>query len=445
VTVAAAMLVTLMAIGAARVIRSPAQAAAEAAAPPPSVITVSVQRRVLMDTIVLRGMVAAEQTVDVLPRGGADTSPVVTAVRVKAGDVVDAGAILIEVSGRPVFALPGRIPAYRDLRPGSHGRDVGQLQAALRAEGFASRDPAGSYGPGTKAAVRAFYEANGYEPMPASEEDDLLLEEAQDAVTQAKRALRDAEAELRAAKQVPGASRPRNASQAMQAVADRREDYARVRQKLALAEARTGPMVPAGELLFLRRFPARVDVVHTVVGAQGSGKLLTVSAGRLVVKSQLSPPQKDLVRPGQQVKLYAEALGISARGKVRSVADTPRQPDPGAAAASGEAGDPAAPEVAGESFEMVALPTTRLDPRAAGQDVRVTVVAATTRVPVLTVPLAAVSAGADGRTTVTAVAADGTQRQVEVRPGASGDGHVQVAPIGGALRVGDHVLVGVGA
>jgi HlyD family secretion protein len=426
ITIAAVVLVATTTLGAARVIKSPAQAAAEAVPPPPSVITARVERRVLVDTVVVRGMVSAEQTIDVLPRGGADAPPVVTEVRVKAQDLVEAGTVLVEVSGRPVIALPGQIPAYRDLRPGSHGRDVRQLQTALQAQGFASTDPAGYYGEGTKAAVSGFYHAKGYEPPPASDEDDQLLEEARDQVTQAQRALRDARTALELARQEatarpPGAgdgglpaagsdgssgtggagssgtggAGPLGLAQAEQAVLDRADDLSQARRKLAAVRERTGPMAPASELVFLRRFPARVDTVHVAVGSQASGKLLTVSAGRLVVRSQLSAQQRQLVRPGQQVELQAELLGTSSRGKVLSVADMPSQPDAADAGASGGTGeaDPSGSSAAPDSFEMVAVPTARLDPRTAGQDVRVTVVAATTHVPVLTVPLAAVSAG----------------------------------------------------
>jgi HlyD family secretion protein len=411
-----------------------------------------------VDTVVLRGTVAAEQTVEVTPRGDGEGTPVVTAVRVKPGERVRAGAVLVEVSGRPVFALPGRIPVYRDLRPGSQGTDVRQLQGALRAQGFGSGDPPGFFGEGTKAAVRRFYRAKGYEPLPASQEDNDLLQQAQDAVTQASRALRDAKEALAAAGQggaadgqAPGppatgpqAAAPPSLTQPAQAVEDRTQDLAVAGQRLAAVRERTGPMVPAGELVFLRGFPARVDGVHVAVGSQATGKLVTVSAGRLVVRGQLSPQQKELVRPGQRVRLYADLLGVTSAGRVRSVSDMPTQPDQADGGAAGGSGQSEAP-IVGDSFEMVAVPTGRLDPRTAGQDIRVTVVAATTRVPVLTVPLTAVSAGADGSTTVTVVEPHGTRRRVEVRPGATGDGYVQVSPTGGALRPGDQVLVGVRA
>ena len=443
-TLAAALLVTLAGLGAARLIKSPGQALADAAPPAPSVITAKVERRVLVDTVVLRGLVSAEQTVEVTPQVGTeDAAPVVTAVRVKPGDPVRAGDVLIEVSGRPVFALPGRIPVYRDLRPGSEGADVRQLQAALRAQGFGSGDLAGTYGEGTEAAVRSFYAAAGYEPLPASEEDDELLEQAQDAVTEARRALRDAELVLAATRKGQGeaGSGPLAVAQAAQAVNDRREDGAKAAQKLALVRRQTGPMVSAGELVFLRGFPARVDGVHVAVGTKASGKLVTVSAGRLVVKSQLSPQQRDLVRRGQRVQLYAELLGISSRGKVQSVSDSLVQPEQPEGSESGEPA-PSDPAGVGDAYEMVAMPTEPLDPKTAGQDIRVTVVAATTRAKVLSVPLAAVSAGADGETAVTVAAADGTRQRVEVRPGASGDGYVQVTPIGATLQPDDQVVVG---
>jgi peptidoglycan hydrolase-like protein with peptidoglycan-binding domain len=453
VTVTAALLVTAVTAGAARLIKSPAQALAEAAPPPPSVITVKVERRVLVDTVVLRGMVAAEQTVEVAPHGDGEGTPVVTAVRVKPGDQVRAGAVLVEVSGRPVFALPGRIPVYRDLRPGGQGADIRQLQGGLQAQGFGSGDPPGFFGEGTKAAVRRFYLAKGYEPLPASQEDDDLLQQAQDAVTEAARALRDAREALAAARQGgsvnggapdPRATAPPSLAQAAHAVEDRTQDLAVAGRRLAAVRERTGPMVPAGELVFLRGFPARVDGVQVAVGSRATGKLVTVSAGRLVVRSQLSPQQRELVRPGKQVRLYADLLGVRSAGRVRSVSDTPTQPDQADGGASDGSGQSEAP-IVGDSFEMVAVPTGRLDPRTAGQDIRVTVVAATTRVPVLTVPLTAVSAGADGSTTVTVVRPDGVRRRVEVRPGATGDGYVQVSPTGGALRPGDQVLVGVRA
>jgi hypothetical protein len=52
-----------------------------------------------------------------------------------AGTVVRQGQALYRVDGRPVLLLYGRVPAYRTLTYGTKGRDVAQLNRALRALG----------------------------------------------------------------------------------------------------------------------------------------------------------------------------------------------------------------------------------------------------------------------------------------------------------------------
>ena len=122
-------------------VKSPAQAAADAGPPAPDVLTAPVERRVLADTVVTRGTVSATQTVDLAPVGAAadgSAAPVVTKVMARSGQTFEAGRVLVEVSGRPVFALPGKLPVYRDLKPGTHGDDVRQLQRALRSLGHST-------------------------------------------------------------------------------------------------------------------------------------------------------------------------------------------------------------------------------------------------------------------------------------------------------------------
>ncbi|MDI2129205.1 peptidoglycan-binding protein [Yinghuangia seranimata] len=442
-------------VAAARFIKSPAERAAEADPPAPSVITAPVESRRLTDTVVLRGQVAAAQTVEVAPQGGggkdAAGKPVVTGVRVTAGDVLKPGQVLLEISGRPVFVLPGEVPVYRDLKPGAEGKDVAQLQAALAALGLKSgADKDGSYGTGTRKAVEDLYRRLGYEPPRSPDAGDEQLKGAQDRVTQAERAAKtakDALASARAAaKQAspppsgpasggPGAD-PVKAAEQQSAYAD--EDLAKARKDLADLQAKAGAMVPAAEVVFLKGFPGRVDAVGARVGGEVKEKAVTISAGALVAKGQLAPHEKGLVRPGMKVRLLSELTGVEAEGTVASVADTPTVPNDtdGRGAGAGAS--------TGRTFEMVVAPTSPLDPKLAGQDVRLTVEAASSDGEVLVVPLSAVSAGADGRTVVTVLAADGGQHRVEVRPGPTGDGFVQVTPAGGGrLTPGDRVVVGV--
>ncbi|AYV29244.1 hypothetical protein EES41_21265 [Streptomyces sp. ADI95-16] len=181
----------LMAVGAllaTAVVKSPAQLAAEAGPPAQGVLTAEVERRVLAETVVTRGTVVADQSVTVAPPG------VVTKLPLKAGDPVAAGRLLAEVSGRPVFALRGAVPMYRDLVPGATGDDVAQVQAALRELGHGTgTDPKGAFGPGTKAALAELYRAVGYAPLPALKDGPATVKAARDAVRAARWALEDTE------------------------------------------------------------------------------------------------------------------------------------------------------------------------------------------------------------------------------------------------------------
>lgn len=447
--------VTALAVGAialsgaglwgATLVQSPAQAAAEAAPPAPDALTAPVERRVLTDTVVTRGTVSASQTVDIAPAAAAAEGgkPVVTKVLVQAGRTFKAGRVLMEISGRPVFVLPGTLPVYRDLKPGAHGEDVRQLQKALEGLGHGTAsDAKGVYGPGTKAAVAAFYASIGYDLVLAGgaggEEGDPV-EAAHGQVKTAERAL----AELTSGPDTPGSSgssesesthKPEPSDTQLKYA---REDLADAQKKLAAAEAVSGAMVPASEVAYLSGFPARVDVVNARVGGDVGEKLMTVSAGRLVVKGSLAAHEKGLLRVGQKVTILSEATGQEATGSVASVSEEPAPP-----AAEGQATTDAGQ---GQGYALEVRPDKDLPATLAGQDVRLTVEAATSAGKVLVVPVSAVSAGADSRTTVTVLRKDGTRRRVEIRSGTSGDGYVQVTPVGGTLSEQERVIVGIGA
>lgn len=423
-------------VAASTLIKSPAQAAAEARPPERSVLTSPVEHRVLTSSVIVRGQVVAGQSVDVAPQvaGGEDGSaPVVTKLLVKQGDRLKAGQVLLEVSGRPVFVLRGRIPVYRDLKPGAEGGDVKQLQEALQDLGHGTGgDTAGTFGAGTKAALNAFYASMGYDPLPAVDDNGETLKKAEGAVTAAERAVQEA-------KDAGGAG-------SANAVQYAQDDLAEARDDLAAAQAASGPRLPAGEVVFLQGFPARVDAVPGRVGARVDGTMMTVSGGKLAVQAYLQEHQKGLVRKGQRVQIYSELTGIEAQAKVGSLADSLTAPDSGSGGGGGEGepggGVPAAP---GQSGYLLRVdPDKALDAQLAGQDVRLTIEAARTDGKALVVPITALTAGADGRTTVTVLQPDGEQRRVEVRTGTAGDGFVAVEPLGAArLDKGEQVITGV--
>ncbi|MFI7354445.1 peptidoglycan-binding protein [Streptomyces avidinii] len=462
----------LMAVGgllATTLVKSPAQVAAEAGPPAQGVLTAEVERRVLARTVVMRGTVAADQSVAVSPQGmrsGEGTgAAVVTKLPLKAGDPVTAGRLIAEVSGRPVFTLHGAQPMYRDLRPGATGDDVTQLQQALRELGHGTgADAKGVFGAGTKAALAARYRAIGYEPLPAVADGGAALKSAREAVRSATWAVEDASGPVGApaepgsgkggatATPSPGAGSgtgPGPGTGSGRELARAREALGEARAALAAAEAADGPMLPAAETVFLGSFPARVSSVGARAGSPVSGPVLTLSAGELVVEAYLKDDKRQLLRAGMAVVISSEVSGTDARGKVALVATerTAAQPA-GGLPQSGQGQDSKGGGGGGSGgadlgYRMVVRADQPLPAGFAGQDVRLTIESAATDGEALVVPVTAVSAGADGRTVVTAVSADGTQRRIEVRTGTSGDGFVAVTPARpGALAAGTRVVIG---
>ncbi|MFF0481256.1 peptidoglycan-binding protein [Streptomyces sp. NPDC004435] len=427
------------------VIKSPAQVAADAAPPPPDVLTAPVERRVLRETVVLRGTVAAGQTVPVAPvvPGGEGGAPVVTKTPFAVGAAVRPGQVLLEISGRPLFVLPGPLPVYRDLKPGATGDDVAQLQAALAGLGHGrGGDPEGTYGAGTKAAVEDFYTAAGYEPRPAVDDGGAGLDAASAAVTAAERAVEDSQDAL-------AENEDERRGKSLRKSRDRAvEDLTQARTALGRAWAAAGPMVPAGEVVTVERFPARVASLDVRPGSPVSGTLLTLSSGRLLARGHLLGHQKGMVRPGQKVRVVDEVTGTELTAEVATVATTPSSADDGPGDVTGEEGgqDGAALAKGPTGFLFTAVPDEEIPASLAGQDVRLTIEAASTDGEALVVPVTAVSAGADGRTLVTVVTGDGRHTPVEVRTGTLGDGYAEVVPLtAGTLAEGAEVVTGVRA
>ncbi|WP_051763618.1 peptidoglycan-binding domain-containing protein [Streptomyces virginiae] len=477
----------LMAVGgllATTLVKSPAQVAAETGPPVQGVLTADVERRVLAQTVVMRGTVVADQSVAVSPQGvrsgeGASTA-LVTKLPLKAGDPVTAGRLIAEVSGRPVFTLHGAQPMYRDLKPGSTGDDVAQLQQALRELGHGTGgDARGVFGAGTKAALTAHYRAIGYEPLPAVADGGAALKAAREAVRSATWAVEDASSPTGAAgppegtgpggkggatpdpgasaSPAPGAGAATGAGAgaalgpgAGRELVRARQALGEARAALAAAEAADGPMLPTAEAVFLSSLPARVSSVGARAGSPVSGPVLTLSGGELVVEAYLKDDKRQLLRAGMTVVISSEVSGTDARGTVAAVATEPSaaqpagpqpQQDPGQNPKGGGTGGSGGADL---GYRMVVRADRPLPAGFAGQDVRLTVESAATDGEALVVPVTAVSAGADGRTVVTAVSAEGTQRRIEVRTGTSGDGFVAVTPTqAGALEAGTKVVIGV--
>ncbi|MFD5200646.1 peptidoglycan-binding protein [Streptomyces sp. NPDC058375] len=385
----------------ASVIKSPAQAAADTRPPPATVLTAAVEKKILSETVIARGRVAASQQISVSGEGagGKDAGrSIVTKVFMKAGKPLRTGQALLEVSGRPIFVLKGDIPAYRDLGPGSTGEDVSQLRQALRELGYDSGgDPAGTFGPGTERAVKLFYQARGYEPGT----EQLAPEAA---------ATGDASA------------------------AESKQDRGDVSKEPSKPSSRI--VVPVSEIAYVRAEPAFVERVSAQVGDQGSGELATISAGDLIVNGSVGADVKKLMKPGQKVSIVSEVTGDEATGTVESVADKPTKQ---------EKGVESAPQAGSDTYQVKVRPSRQLPASLAGEDVRITVTAASSGKAVMTVPTSAISTGENGQATVT-VRKGAEEHRVAVDTGMTADGYVEVTTRGPkGLAVGDLVMVGVDA
>jgi multidrug efflux pump subunit AcrA (membrane-fusion protein) len=122
--------------------------------------------RTLSDDLISRADVSFAGVVQITSRtaGGVITEP-----PTPLGTQVSEGAVVYEISERPLLALAGSVPMYRDLTVGMSGIDVQQLEDALSRGGLNPGSVDGVYDQRTSAAVVRWYASAGY-PAPAPPE-----------------------------------------------------------------------------------------------------------------------------------------------------------------------------------------------------------------------------------------------------------------------------------
>jgi peptidoglycan hydrolase-like protein with peptidoglycan-binding domain len=204
-------------------LQSPADAAAAAAAPEASRITVPVERRSLESRLIANGELQYDEPIPVRLTGSVGASAGSTQVVTKAPELnatVDEGMVLMEVSGRPVFVFRGDLPTYRSFEPGTTGPDVQQLEEALSRLGFDPGPVDTVYDDATEAALDALYLSAGYQSEGPTAEQRTRLRGAEKAVADAEAALTRANADVATAgKPISGAELLRQ-QQALQSARD---------------------------------------------------------------------------------------------------------------------------------------------------------------------------------------------------------------------------------
>jgi peptidoglycan hydrolase-like protein with peptidoglycan-binding domain len=243
------------------------------------------------------------------------------------------------------------------------------------------------------------------------------------------RAIRDANVQLeiaRASKSEAIAAAAQGDGGSGVNVADLREDLAEAREDLAALQATIGVRLPAAEFRFVKTLPSVVQSVDVELGQVPVGPAMTIAGASTVLESSVSESDRRLLELGMEGVAEDDDIGVSVPVRITELADQPRSSD------SGGVG----------RYPMELVPLGPLPEEAMFQSLRVTIPVSSTGGEVLAVPLAAVSAGADGSSRVEVDIGDGSTTLVEVSTGLSAEGFVEIRPVEGELRPGDRVVVG---
>ncbi len=435
-------------------------------------LTVPVERRALVSTVITRGTAASAGEVPVTcspSLAGADTR--VFTKPAEADATLNEGAVLAAVNGRPVLVLKGDTPAFRTMLPGTKGVDVTQLQEGLKRLGHRITDQAGVLGASTQQAIVAWYGDAGFTADVPAPDAAAALRAARDAVTMADAQLASAKRALQKAQAGPPRSAVLAAQQAVQqardtvaaattdaarTVANRQLEVAvaqekelrtvdvedqraavttaeklltRAKEDHAALAAATGVSVPFCEVIFVPELPVRVtQVAASTSGQAGSSSSetggsppsdawATLAPGDLLLRGSLSPTEGELVAIGAAAAFRADGQTQDRTGTVAKVFSENGQ------------------------RRVDIAPNDALGSDAQGQSFRVAIQVGATEGEVLVVPVAAVVGSAGGLARVQK--ADGQRSvEVDVRAGLVADGYVEVVPVEPAALVeGDEVVV----
>ncbi|MGW3149503.1 peptidoglycan-binding protein [Streptomyces sp. NPDC001177] len=451
-------------------VHSPADVAASQQPPKPGPVTVAVERRSLTATVVATGSVqfaspqavslagsvgAGDEAGDPKERGGEQR---ITRAP-SAGTTVAEGEVLMEVNGRPVWVLRGRTPMYRTIGPQTSGKEVSQLQRALRRLHFEPGAVNGTFGDGTASAVARWYRSKGYQPQqPTAADQQRRGQLRQDVFTAQTELLAAQSADgAQAADTERGGTTPKTAPPTPSRAHDEEAQALRLRAarealdtaKAALTafERGYGTKIPAGEVVFLPDLPARLEKVTVRAGDAATGQIATVTSSDLQVRAVLPRTDAKLLRRGMAADVQTTD-GKTARGTVDAIGKDAADltgPDgkdkKGTESGAGAEGQSGGSDASSLVEVRIAVPHPGPLRGAAGGSVKVTIEVGASQGAVLAVPLAAVRTSADGKARVRVVR-DGRPTAVPVTVGLSAAGLVEVEPAGGRLTEGDQVVVG---
>lgn len=417
----------------------------------PTAITAPIERRQIVDAIDVEASVSRQfQTPVRIQSVPAVGRPIVTGFSLEPSAQVTEGTVVVEVSGRPVVALQGRLPAYRDLRPGDSGPDVRQLQLALVRLGYPNTDPPGEFESSTARSVERLWRSLGYTVVLTDENYVVQSRHLQDAVAQARRSLKllrldleQAEVAQEQAQMGPnqrdrevGVAGPggegASAFDSAAAVARARIYLNGARDGLEAAIAAreeylevNGPTVPANEVVFVPRLPAVLAAAAAPLGSDPAESHLTLASGPLRLTAQLPPTTAAQVHPG--LAAVFDCGGTRVNAKLRTLREIVKEV---------ESANKPQSRPARAIFQV----HRRFSLRGAGSCSGTIVLRKTALGPV--VPVSALMTAADGATTVETLDSSDRLTSVAVDVLLAAEGWAAIRAAGGDELAGNRVVVG---
>lgn len=395
----------------ATVFQSPAQRQAAAEPPPAQPVVVEATKGDLVD----RTTMMAEATLDdprtvTVPL--AEGTSVVTGVGVAAGQALNAGAVVIWTNDRPVFALRGPFPFFRDIGEGDSGEDVRMFQQALADIGYGIA-PDGDFGAFTAQCVRDLYRGVGAAaPLrdPVAKAGDTASPTAAAAAT------------ATAATQATVAQPAGAASGTTQATAPKKQVF-----------------VPKSEVMILPALPAQVAAIPAVgTVLSGENSELRLSGTGVALSGKV--PGSTAVKLNSSMTGTAQAGGQTIPVKIGSVKAGTEPTDGAAAGTQGSQGAQAAGDPSQSTVVFVPVDGVFPPEWAGNSQVLITLDLTPALTGALLVPQRAVAADASGTDTVLLKQDDGSFVQTQVQLKACVDGMCALAEtdavaVGSRLRV----------
>jgi hypothetical protein len=392
--------------------RTPAQRAEETEEPDDSVITVRVDQDQLIDTLEFEAVL--DRTGDFSVPAPAAPEGIETALASKipleVGDEVKAGTVLLEVSGRPMIALEGDVPAYRDLQEGDTGPDVEQLQLALQQ--IYGTPKTGTFDSRTASDLEKLYDHAGYDAPVTSEE-------------------------------VAGETGEENTEE------NTGENTEEGGEEGGTGGAQTSTVeraaLPASEVVFLPELPMQVGKINAEQSAPVTADepVMVLASGDWKLESELDEETaSELSKLGDEAELeYGDGPLEGQEVGAFELEEREVEASEEEGFYEGE-GEPETTTALFAVFEFDAEAVEGIDDLAPGEEQEVSLIRARSAEDALIVPLSALWTDSEDRTMLTVVEDDGKEeRHIEVDVTLRHDGRGVVVPVEGELGEGDEVVI----